>query len=277
MVRNLLSSTVLCGLLFELWLPGGHSWALEAQDVTSPPVAVEASEGTADSGVTTNPGAMERVEVDRIVAVVDEDPIFASDIERLIALGLVDDLPDETPRQLRRRVLTALIDQRLHLHVVERFDFGFSPSAEVERQLVALRQQFADPEAFDAQLRSLGLDEASLRLLLARQLRILIYIQERLGPKVFVDQEDVQGYYEDTLLPAMAEQGVEPAPFDEVRDDIRVLLREQRLNGEIEQWTERLRLEAEIIDLFDRSARPLPPVVDRSAEDRKALSNAHGW
>lgn len=264
-MRPLIHLFVLCCAVFGLECLG------TARCLASP-LTEQSTESPGSSGV-----AARALEVDRIVAVVDEDPIFASDIERLIALGLVEAEADETPRQLRRRVLTALIDQRLHLHVVERFDFGVSPSAEVERQLVSLRQQFDSPEAFAAQLRRLGLDEGSLRLLLARQLRILIYIEERLGPKVFVDQEDVESYYADTLLPAMALQGVDPVPFDEVRDDIRALLREQRLNGEIERWTEELRLQAEIIDLFDRSDRPLPPVVDRSPVDRKAPSSARGW
>ncbi len=268
-VRRLLHPLVLCGVFCTAvcgpWVPYSLALPLTGQDVEAPLLP-------ARSGVV--PGG---IEVDRIVAVVDEDPIFASDIERLIALGLVEAEVGETPLQLRRRVLSALIDQRLHLHVVERFDFGASPSAAVERQLVSLRQQLDGPETFADQLQRLGLDEASLRLLLARQLRILIYIEERLGPKVFVDQEDVEGYYEDTLLPAMAEQGVDPVPFDEVRDDIRALLREQRLNSEIERWTEELRLRAEIINLFDRSARPLPPVVDRLPADRRAPSNARGW
>jgi len=39
-----------------------------------------------------------------------------------------------------------------------------------------------------------------------------------------------------------------------VREKIREVLREQRLNEEIERWTEELRREADIEDYFDRSS-----------------------
>lgn len=210
--------------------------------------------------------AVDSIEVDRIVAVVDEDPIFFSDVERAIALGLVSTADGEDVEGLRRRVLDRLIDQRLQLHVVERYDFGPLPKAEVDRQVDSLRQQFGSSQAFDDQMRALGIDEAVLRQLLRRQLRVLIYVEERLGPKVFVDQEEVRAYYETTLLPALAAQGLDPVRFETVADDIRSLLREQRLNNEIDQWTETLRLEAEIIDLLERTDRPLPPVADRIEE-----------
>lgn len=242
-VRQISSSPVLCSFLFGLfgvlgWLPFVWANATEETSIGS-------------------------IEVDRIVAVVDQDPIFASDIERVVVLGLVEAEAGEEGQRLRRRVLDTLIDQRLHLHIVERYDFGPLPTAEVDRQVEVLRQQFGGVEAFDLQMKALGMDQVVLRLLLSRQLRILVYVEERLGPKVFVDQEEVRAYFETTLLPALAEQGVDPVSFDHVADDIRSLLREQRLNNEIDQWTEELRLEAEIIDLYDRSHRPLPPVADR--------------
>lgn len=203
------------------------------------------------------------VEVDRIVAVVDQDPIFASDLERLVALGLVEAKDGESSEALRRRVLDSLIDQRLQLHVVERYAFGPIPSAELDRQVEILRGQEGGAEALQRRLDDLGMDEASLRLLLSRQLRVLVYVEERLGPKVFIEPDEVLSYYQTTLLPTLAQQGVDTVPFEDVADDIRSLLREEQLNNEIDRWTQELRLEAEVIDLFERLSRPLPPVVDR--------------
>lgn len=201
--------------------------------------------------------------VERIVAVVDDDPIFLSDVERVIALGLIEAAEDEDPRALRRRVLDALIDQRLRLHEVERFEGTRVSVEEVDRQLARIRERHGGGAGLAAALERLGLDEEGLRLLLTRQLRVLAYIEERLGPRVFVDLDDIRAYYEGELVAEMARQGESPPPLADVREAIRRLLRERRLNEEIERWTEELRLAADVVDHFERPSRDLPPVVRR--------------
>ena len=62
-----------------------------------------------------------------MLAVVDEDPVLASDVERAIRLGLEQPRPGETDERFRRRVLDALIDQRLQFHEIDRFNFEQVP------------------------------------------------------------------------------------------------------------------------------------------------------
>src|SRR5690242_11916758 len=64
---------------------------------------------------------------DRVLAVVDEDPILASDVERAVKLGLEQPRPGEADERFRRRVLDALIDQRLQFHEIDRFNFEQVP------------------------------------------------------------------------------------------------------------------------------------------------------
>jgi len=201
--------------------------------------------------------------VDRIVAAIDEDPIFLSDVERIIGLGLAEPAAGETGDQLRRRVLDGLVDQRLRFHEVERYDFGPLPLEQVESRLEEIRARFPDRQAFAARLAELSLTEAGLRYLLTRQLRVLIYVEERLKPRVFVDPEDVRDYYDRVLRPRAALEGVELPPLQDKRQEIRQILRDLRLNEQIEIWTEELRLEAEIVDHLDRPPRALPPVARR--------------
>ena len=51
-----------------------------------------------------------------------------------------------------------------------------------------------------------------------------------------------------------------------MRESIRAVLRERRLNDEIDRWTADLRGKADVVDYLDREARPLPPLV----EDRRS-------
>lgn len=207
--------------------------------------------------------AQESVLVDRIVAVVDEEPIFLSDIQQAIALGQYAPHPGEDSEGLRRRVLDRLIDQRLELHEVERYEEGQVPIEDVERQVAAIRARFEDDHAWQSWLEDLGLDEASVRYLVRRQLRVLAYIEERLGPRVFIDLDDVRAYYGGELKAEMERRGEPLPPIAEVREGIRALLRERRLNEEIRAWVRELRLKADVVDYLNRPPRELPPVAER--------------
>jgi peptidyl-prolyl cis-trans isomerase SurA len=199
--------------------------------------------------------------VDRVVAVVDEDPILLSDIERVIGLGMVERSAGEGDEALRRRVLDQLIEGRLRLHEIGRYGFEQVPLEEVDRQVAALAARFSDRAAFTAELTRLGLDENALRQLVARQLAVLAYVEERLGPRVFVGVEDIRRYYDEELTPQLAARGGKPPPIDEVREQIRGVLRERRLNDEIDRWTAELRARADVVDLLDAPQRPLPPAI----------------
>jgi peptidyl-prolyl cis-trans isomerase SurA len=214
-----------------------------------------------DSGARTPPAPGLEL-VDRVVAVVDEDPILLSDVERVIGLKLAQEQPGESREQLERRVLDGLIEQRLRLHEIARFGFEEAPLEDVEKQYENLRSRFPDEEAFRAELDRLGLDESAVRQVLARQLSILSYVEERLGPRVFVGVDDIRRYYNDTLVPELREAGKPVPPLDDVREQIRGVLRESRLNDEIVRWTDDLRKKADVVDLLDAPERPLPPVVD---------------
>jgi len=199
--------------------------------------------------------------VDRVVAVVDEDPILLSDVERAIALGTVHRQEGESDPELLRRALDAMIEWRLRLHEIARFGFEEAPLAEVDRQLERLEAQYPSDTAWKHELERLHLDEAQVRQILARQLSVLNYVEQRLGPRVFVGVDDIRTYYQDELVPKLRAEGEPVPPIDEVREGIRALLREQRLNAEIDRWTAELRNQADVVDLLDEPPQGLPPAV----------------
>lgn len=200
---------------------------------------------------------------DRVVAVVDEEAILLSDIEEVVGLGLVEPQPGESQEALRQRALDGLIEQRLRYQAAERFGFGRVSVEEIEQQVAAVEARFADRDAFLARLRALGLSEQELRQLLARQLMVLNYVDERLGARVFVSLDDIRAYYQDELVPRLRDSGRTAPPLDEVREEIRGLLKERRLNDEVARWTEELRREADVQTFLDEPPDELPPLRDR--------------
>jgi hypothetical protein len=212
----------------------------------------------------TAPPPQKNVLRDRVLAVVDEDPILASDVDRVLRLGLVKPNEGETDAAFRRRVLNALIEERLRFHEIDRYGFEQVPVEEIETQVARIRENFPDDEAFRQALKDVGLDSKSLRQLVARQLLVLAYVDERLGARVFVSLDEISKYYRNVLTPEMQRRGQTPPPLEEVREEIREVLKQQKLNQELEKWTEELREQADIV-VHAESAdqKPLPPVVKR--------------
>jgi hypothetical protein len=200
---------------------------------------------------------------DRVMAVVDEDPILASELERVIVLGLVQPREGEGDVQFRRRVLNGLVEERLRFHEIDRFGFEQVPVDMIEKNVAEIRARFPTEEAYRQMLRGIGLSQQSLRQLVARQLMVFTHVEEQLGPRVFVSLDDITAYYRNVLTPEMQKQKQPVPPMDEVRDQIRAVLKEQRLNQELVKWTEELRRAADIQVYFDKPADQLPPVVKR--------------
>ena len=200
---------------------------------------------------------------DRVLAVVDEDPILASDVERAIRLGLEQPRPGETDERFRRRVLDALIDQRLQFHEVDRFNFEQVPVDDIQKRVAEIRSHFPDEASFQKALKEVGLDPKGLRQLVARQLLVVTYVDERLGSRVFVEPDDISRYYRDVLTPEMRKRGQQPPPLEEVREDIRETLKQQKMTQEMASWTRELRDKADVVVYSGnpKPNQPLPPVV----------------
>jgi peptidyl-prolyl cis-trans isomerase SurA len=240
-----------------LWLALAAALAGGAPAVGAAPAAPGAHAPAAPAGSSN-------VLKDRVLAVVDDDPILASDLDRAVVLGQLQPNPGESQSVFRRRVLDDLIAQRLRFHEIDRFGLEQVPVDQIEKQVAEVRARFKDEATFRQKLREVGLDEAALRQLMARQLEVLAFVDERLGPQVFVSLDDVSTYYKNTLTKELLQQHLPVPPLDEVRDKIREVLRQQKLTEEIDHWTEELRRKATIAVYFDKpGGGPLPPVVKR--------------
>lgn len=201
---------------------------------------------------------------DRVLAVVDEDPVLTSDVDRVVKLGLMKPNPGESEPAFRRRVLNSLLEELLRFHEIDRYGFVQVPVEEIEENVAKIRVQFADEAAFKKALKEVGLDLQGLRQLVARQLLVLTYVDERLGARVFVSLDDISKYYRNVLTPEMQKGGQPVPPLDEVREEIREVLKQQRMNQELEKWTEELRAAADVVIHPDEAGnKPLPPVVKK--------------
>ena len=206
--------------------------------------------------------AQDREPVDRILAVVEDDPILASEVDQVISFGIAKQEEAEDDRAFRRRILDYLIEERLRFHEVDRFGFAEVPVEIVDEQFQELQTQVGGPDRFVEVMEGLGLDEQGVRQVLARQVMVWVYVEERLGARIFVGLDDIRAYYDEVLVPQLQEGGQPVPPLEEVREAIRTVVREQRINEELERWTIELLQQADIEDYFESNYASLPPVVD---------------
>jgi len=129
--------------------------------------------------------AQERQLVDEVVAVVDAHSVTLSELAAETRIRMVEQQgPHMASVPLDRAVLAAslrrLVEERVVLSEVERLKVFDLDHAEVESALARLRARFPGPPAWDAFRRQLELTNDEIAAVLARELRVARYLDNRL-------------------------------------------------------------------------------------------------
>ena len=190
--------------------------------------------------------------IDRVLAVVNGEPITLSEILEAVALTPGISQPAPLGETLER-----LIDARLMEREARRYPQEPPSEEESEATLRALMDRFATPEDYRATLRRLGIAEDYLRKRIHRELIVDRYVDRRFRPLVQVAQREVEEYYRTVLLPDLVDAG-SPATLDDVESLIRNILEQRDLNRRISAWVDELKSTASIV----RLPLPEPPPAD---------------
>lgn len=177
--------------------------------------------------------------VDRIAAVIDQQVLTVSEVGQMAEIRFFAREAGQSVDDYRRAILDSLIAQTLRLRDVERFGAPDIPADAIETRLQEIQGRFASPEEFAQALVRAELTVDDVRTLIKRQLQVETYILERFAPLVFVSNEEIEAYYRTRWQ----RQSVALA---QARDQIREILRSERLARDIERWTGRLRLQANV-------------------------------
>jgi len=129
--------------------------------------------------------AEERQLVDEIVAVVDAHSVTLSELAAETRIRLVEQQGAQVASApLDRRLLAAslrrLVEERVVLSEVERLKLFDLDRAEIDAFVARLRARFATPEEWDAFARELELTDDEIGAILARELRVARYLDNRL-------------------------------------------------------------------------------------------------
>ena len=152
--------------------------------------------------------------LDRIAAVVGDDVLLESDVGRYAAIGLGQ---------------CGSGNAAPHAALAERVSR--------ERGI-----------PFDQVLLSAGVTRAEALDWIRKGLALKTYVLERLLPAVKVSDQEMEAFYAGPFqVEALAKGLAAVPPLREVEDQVRALLRERKLNAEIERWTDELRRKTRVV------------------------------
>ena len=181
-----------------------------------------------------------------VVASVGDTAITTRDLieEYHFELFLEGKSPEGNPsREESQDALNRLIGQTL---LAEQLRGPARPSKNgaqnAEDTLKGVREKFSDQQAYRAALQSLGMTEPQVLKRLELYERTLQMINNRLRPAALPDPSEVEGYYKNTFVPEYAkEHGGAPPPLDSIREQIREILVQKKMNELLDSWLDRLK------------------------------------
>ncbi|HEY4840594.1 MAG TPA: hypothetical protein VIH78_01440 [Terriglobales bacterium] len=186
--------------------------------------------------------------VDRVVSNVNGHVLLQSDWEQEVAFEAFSTGrdPDSFTAAERGAALDRLIDQELLREQVR--PSQPAPAEEVAAQVAEVRKEIGKvhPEAttddgWRATLQHYGLTGSALEKRLGDQIQLMKLVEDRLRPSVQIDQQAVESYYRDQLLPQLKKAGDRAAPLTEVFGRIKNLLAEKKMNELLTGWLASLR------------------------------------
>lgn len=201
--------------------------------------------------------------LDSVVAVVNHQVILASDLDlemRIIHLLPSGSSTDFTPQSALQRLTTrALIEQQ----IVQEDPHGLEVSPkQLDDALAELRQSLpacktrdcVSADGWAAYLATLKLTPEEVRDYWQHRMAVLRFIELRFRSGIRISQDEIQKYYNQTLLPQYAHPQDAP-PLERISPRIQEILLEQQVNDLLTQWLKSLQDQGQV-EILDPTLRP---------------------
>lgn len=216
---------------------------------------------TAGLGLPAALGAQEMqpassgVVLDRVVAVVNNRAILASEVEDEIRLSVLEPGRPESTVLTPQRALGQLISRVLIEQQIRQEDERAAgpPQSEVDARLAELRKELpacvrqncASDAGWQTFLAGHRLTPQRVEAYLRYRLEILRFIELRFRQGIRISQQEIDTYYRDILLPQYA-AGEKPPALDAVAPRIEEILLQQQVNAMFDDWLNSLRKQGQV-------------------------------
>ncbi len=185
--------------------------------------------------------------IDQIAIVIGNSIIKDSDISRdLRVTEFLNNAPLNLSLAARKKAASRLIDQVFIRREIQIGDYPEASWKQANEELDKLRQQrFKTDGAFNQALHRYGLAPIDLRTQFQWQLTILSFIDIRFKPAVMVTDEEIDKYY-NQHRPELERAYPGKASLDDLRQEIRNRITEQKVNRQFFSWLDAQRKDNKI-------------------------------
>ena len=193
--------------------------------------------------------AQEPETIDRVIATVNRQPLLLSEWEtslRIEAFLQGRELGTFTEAE-RKAALNRLIDRQL---LIQQMQADYSPNdSDVTERTRAIRKQFKGAESdegWTSLLETHGLTSGDITAFIRSQLQVMRFVDLRLRPTIHIDEETIEAYYRESLVPAVTKSGETPEGLPQLRSKIREILVQEKMDSVLESWLANLRSQTEV-------------------------------
>jgi hypothetical protein len=203
----------------------------------------------ADPQQTTASQTAGATQIDRVVAIVNDDLILESDVDEERRFVVFQPYSDPAGSYSRAKAIERLIDRDLIQQQAHEQSRKPITDAEVAANLQDLRKDILackeykceTPEGWQKFLAANGFTEAELLKRWRERMETLQFIEERFRMGIRISDSEVKDYYTKTLLPEYAKRNATAPKLDSISDRIREILLQQQVGGLLDDWLKALR------------------------------------
>ena len=217
----------------------------------------EAQQGTTskgqESGNASTTGAGERVALDRVVAVVNDDLILESDLDEETRMAAFQPIGGQTTAT-REELIERLIDRALILQQIELQPEASITDAQVDAELRVLRTNIPECVQYDCVtdtgwekfVAAQGFTVEELRERWRQRMEVLRFVEARFRMGIRISQAETDAYYTTTLVPAYEKEKVTAPTEATIADQIQEILLQQQVDKLLDDWLTSLRAEGSV-------------------------------
>jgi peptidyl-prolyl cis-trans isomerase SurA len=202
---------------------------------------------------TTGAAAAPGVVLDRLVAVVNGDVILESDVDEERRFEEIQPYRAATD-STRAKIIERLVDRALILQQAALQPEDAVPDKDLDAQLATLRKdiptckqyQCETDEGWKKFLSDHGFTEQEFRARWLQRMQLLKFIEVRFRNGVTIKDDEIEAYYQKTMLPEYARRNAPPPPLETIKRRIEEVLLQQQVSALLQDWLKSLRAQGSV-------------------------------
>ena len=212
--------------------------------------------GTARSGsavVAEKPQSGPGMVLDRVIAVVNGDVILDSDVDEELRFEEIQPYRVAVVNS-REKTIERLIDRTLILQQATLEAEDAVPDKELDAQLLTLRKDIPackqyhceTDEGWKKYVEDHGFTVEEFRERWRKRMELLKFIEVRFRNGITISDQQIEDYYQKTMLPEYAKRNVTPPKLETISNRIEEVLLQQEVGALLEDWLKSLRAQGSV-------------------------------